>query len=104
MEFSVIYDLLAPKKIDPYREKLKESEDGNLAKWEHDDKEIFEKTLNEEQKKLFKKYLHSLSLFEEYIDYQVEMRAMNWGIKIGAQLQKSIKDLYRYFDEINDYE
>jgi len=29
---------------------------------------------------------------------------LNYGIKIGVQLQHSIKDLYRYFDEENDYE
>ena len=104
MEVSAIYDFLSPKALDNYREELTEKEEGNFHKWEHNDKEALEQTLNEEQKKLLEKYLHSLRLFEEYVDYQVELRALNWGIKIGVQLQHSIKDLNKYFDDPNDYE
>lgn len=103
MEFSVIYDLLAPEKIDAYREEL-EKADNTFTKWKQDAEEELEKTLNDEQRKLFKHYLYKLGNLEEYIDCLVEIRVLNWGIKIGAQLQKSIKDLYKYFDEINDYD
>ena len=103
MEVSIIYDLLAPDKLYPYRTELKGADD-NFTRWERKDREALEKSLNEEQTKLLKNYLHSLMLLDEYINGQVELRALNYGIKIGMQLQHSIKDLDRYFDECDNYE
>ena len=103
MEVSVIYDLLAPNKLDPYRKKLENTDCSSLRDI-HEKRKILENTFTEEQLKTIDGYIRELSLFEEYIDFQVELRALNHGIKIGIQLQHSIKDLYKYFDEENDYE
>lgn len=103
MEDSVIYDLLLMEKLGPYREELEKKEDG-FKKMADEEREKLKTTLNEEQLELVDKYVHSLNLHEENVNFQVESRALNFGIKIGVQLQKSIKDLYRYFDEENDYE
>lgn len=104
MEVSLIYDLLAPSKIDKYREKLENDDSDVFKQDEIKAREKLEQSLNEEQAKLLKDYLHYLDMLEGYVDFQVEVRTLNYGIKIGAQLQHSIKDLYRYFDEENDYE
>ncbi len=103
MEVSVIYDLLAPVRLDPYRKKL-ENTDCCTLRDIREKRKILENVFTEEQLKTIDSYIHNLALFEEYIDFQVELRALNHGIKIGVQLQHSIKDLYRYFDEENDYE
>lgn len=98
MEDSVIYDLLLMEKLGPYREELGKEEDG-FKKLADEEREKLKTTLNEEQLELVDKYVHSLYLHEEEVNFQVELRALNYGIKIGVQLQKSIKDLDRYFDE-----
>ena len=92
MEDSIIYDYLDPKMLYPYREELKKA-DGSLTNWEREEKEKLVKSLNEEQKNLLDTYLHSLSLLEEDIDLQVGIRTLNYGIKIGMRLQRSLKDL-----------
>lgn len=104
MEVSVIYDMLAPEKLDKYRKELFEKEQGNFKKWIDESREEIEKTFNKEQIKIIDEYIRNLQRLEDYVDFQVEVRAMNYGIKIGVQLQNSIKDLYRYFDDPNDYE
>lgn len=103
MEASVIYDLLLMEKLGPYREELGKEED-SFKKMADEEREKLKTTLNEEQLELVDKYVHCLYLHEEDINFQVELRALNYGIKIGVQLQKSIKDLDRYLDEENDYE
>ncbi len=103
MEFSVIYDFLSHDKIYPYREEL-EKEENTYTRWVRESREKLEKTLNEEQLKLVDTHLHNLCLLNEYIECQVGIRTLNFGIKIGVQLQKSIKDLYEFLDESNVYE
>ncbi len=103
MENSLIYDLLLMDKLGPYREELRKVED-YFFKQKQQSQQQLERTLNEEQLKLLKDFMHYCELHEEGISFQVETRALNFGIKIGAQLQNSIKDLYKYFDEENEYE
>lgn len=101
METSVIYDLLSSK-LENYRNELK-NEDSKLTKYDGEEKEKLEKSLNEEQLKFLKRYIHDLFLIEEYIDFQIGIRTLNYGIKIGIQLQKSIHDMYDFFDEPDIY-
>ncbi len=100
MEKSVIYDLLSPTALMPYREKLKEE---NYDKCIKKDREKLEAAFTEEQLKTIDRYITALNLFEEDIDFQVQIRTLNYGIKIGMQLRNSIKDLFGYVNEDNDY-
>ncbi len=92
MEESLIFDLLESKKIGGYREKLKKSDNGNLSKWVLEAREELEKRLNEEQMKLEDKYKFKLNLLHDYIVYESDIRILNYGIKMGMQLQKSFDD------------
>ncbi len=103
MENSLIYDLLLMDRLGPYREELRKVEDYYFKQKQQSQQQL-EQSLNGEQLKLLKDFMHYHELHEEDISFQVETRALNFGIKIGVQLQNSIKDLYRYFDEENEYE
>ena len=101
MEVSVIYDLLEGK-IQDRREEL-EKEETFFKKDADEDLNKLEKSLNEEQLKILKSYKRNLMLHEEYVDYQVGIRTLNYGIKMGIQLQMSLHELYNYFDEPENY-
>ena len=88
MENSLIFDLLFKDSIYDYREEL-EKEENILSKWVNEAREVLEKNLSEEQLKLVDKYKHNIILLEEDIDLQTGIKILNYGIKIGIQLQKA---------------
>ena len=95
MEDSIIHELVFRKYIYSYREQLEKDESDNISKWVREARADLEKCLTAEQLKLVDKYKHDLILREEDIDIQTEIRLLNYGIKIGMQLQKA----FDKFDE-----
>ncbi len=90
-EESIIYELLHSKYIYAYREKLLE-EDTNFTKWVRESRESLEKTLNSNDMKLVNKFITDNNMCEDYIDYQTGIKILNYGIRIGLQIQKALND------------
>lgn len=90
MEKSLIYELLSIKYITKYRAELEKEEDDNLTKWYNAARLALEEKLDAEQMKLLKKYNFNYGMREEYIDFQVDIMVLNYGIKIGMELQKAL--------------
>lgn len=91
MEATTLFNLL-DKKLLPYYEKLQNEDPDEIAKLEDMRKEL-EKALTDEQLKLSNKYKHSCALREESIEILMQIRILNYGVKIGMELQKAF-DLF----------
>lgn len=89
MEDSIIYGLLFRNYIFDYRKQLEKDESDKISKWVLESREKLEKNLSAEQLELVDSYKHFLTLREEDIDVQTEIRILNYGIKIGMELQKA---------------
>lgn len=82
---SIIHDLLSDK-LHAYREKL-QKQNSYLSSSLKEERDELEKTLTPEQLKLVDKYIFSLSMWNDDISAEVEIMAINYGIKIGMELQ-----------------
>ena len=89
---SLIYDFIEMSNLGEYRDKLKSDENDIFAKYEREAWEKLEKAVTKEQIKLVDSYTHQINMREEYIDSQTEIKLLNYGIKIGMQLQKAFDD------------
>ena len=89
---SLLYDFIEMSNLGEYRDKLKSDENDIFAKYEREAWEKLEKALTKEQIKLVDSYTHQINMREEYIDSQTEIKLLNYGIKIGMQLQKAFDD------------
>lgn len=89
MEISILYELLFNRYIGDYRKELENEKDDNFTKWLNTSRIELEKTLNTEQLQLLNKYKHNYDLREEDIDFQTGIKILNYGIKIGMELQKA---------------
>lgn len=92
MENSLLFDLLFKDNIYGYREKLKK-EDNCLTKWVNEAWEVLEKNLSAEQLKLVDDYKSEINLRKEDIDFETGIRILNYGVKIGMQLQKAFEEM-----------
>lgn len=90
MEISFIHDLLSTH-LYPYYDSLVNKDDKDLAEIKSIRADL-EKALSEEQLKLADKYKYLCDLREEYIEFQMQVRILNYGVKIGMELQE-------FFDE-----
>ncbi len=88
MQESFICDLIEMAHLGELREKLRNDESYNCVK---DDNAALD-TLNPEQFKLVKDYIFNCHLKEEFIYRQSDIKLLNYGIKIGMQIQKSFDD------------
>jgi len=93
MEKSLLYELLTQSYIYDYRNELEKEENDNLSKWLRDSREVLEKNLTAEQLKLVQSFEYRLNSREEYIDFQMGIRILNYGVKIGMELQKAFDNL-----------
>ena len=95
MESSKIYDLFENNLLYKWLEEF-EKEENNVFKKdvEESKRELYEQ-INEEQKKLVNKLEVTLDWYWEFVYYNVNIRLLNLGIKIGMQLQQA-------FDEQED--
>lgn len=91
MEATTLFDLLDQKLL-PYYEELQKEDPDEIAKLENMREEL-EKALTDEQLKLSDTYKNSCALREELIEIQMQIRILNYGVKIGMELQKAF-DLY----------
>ena len=94
MEISFIHELLSTH-LSPYYNDLVNEDDKDLAEIKSVRAEL-EKALSEEQLKLSDKYKHLCVLREEYVEFQMQVRILNYGIKIGMELQEAFT---KYFNE-----
>ncbi len=93
MEKSLLYELLMQSYIYDYRNELEKEENDNLSKWLREAREVLEKNLTAEQLKLVQSFEYRLNSREEYIDFQTGIRILNYGVKIGLELQKAFDNL-----------
>lgn len=93
MENSLLYELLMQSYIYDYRNELEKEENDNLSKWLREAREVLEKNLTAEQLKLVQSFEYRLNSREEYIDFQTGIRILNYGVKIGLELQKAFDNL-----------
>lgn len=93
MEKSLLYELLMQSYIYDYRNGLEKEENDNLSKWLREAREVLEKNLTAEQLKLVQSFEYRLNSREEYIDFQTGIRILNYGVKIGLELQKAFDNL-----------
>ncbi len=93
MEKSLLYELLMQSYIYDYRNGLEKEENDNLSKWLREAREVLEKNLTAEQLKLVQSFEYRLNSREEYIDFQTGIRILNYGVKIGMELQKAFDNL-----------
>ncbi len=93
MEKSLLYELLMQSYIYDYRNELEKEENDNLSKWLREAREVLEKNLTAEQLKLVQSFEYRLNSREEYIDFQTGIRILNYGVKIGMELQKAFDDI-----------
>ncbi len=93
MEKSLLYELLMQSYIYDYRNELEKEENDNLSKWLREAREVLEKNLTAEQLKLVQSFEYRLNSREEYIDFQTGIRILNYGVKIGMELQKAFDNL-----------
>lgn len=92
MEESFICDLIEMAHLGELREKLRNDESYNCVKDDNAALDKLKNTLNPEQFKLVKDYIFQNQLKEEFIYYQSDIKLLNYGIKIGMQIQKSFDD------------
>lgn len=92
MEESLLYELIERKYLSDYREKLNNEENDNLSKWLRESREVLEKNFNADQLKLIDRYVYYLDTREDYINFQVDTKLLNYGVKIGMQLQKAFDE------------
>lgn len=90
MENSLLYDLLE-RKLNAYYDKLVTADKTELEEIK-DARAKLEKALTKEQLELSDAYKHLCVLRDEYIEFQVKIRLLNYGVRIGMQLQKSFVD------------
>ncbi|MDE6598419.1 MAG: hypothetical protein K2K60_07250 [Clostridia bacterium] len=96
MENTFLFELFESKYIDCYREKLEKDNFDNMPKRVAEARDALEKTLNEDQLKLFKSYLYERDNKDIYINLYTETRIFYYGIKIGMILQEA-------FEEYDDF-
>jgi len=92
MEDSILHNLLYKVHLGDYRESLEKDESDNISKWLKQARENLENNLNADQLKLVDKYKFNLELRQEDIEIQTEIRLLNYGIKIGMELQKAFNN------------
>lgn len=93
MEKSLLYELLMQSYIYDYRNELEKEENDNLSKWLREAREVLEKNLTAEQLKLVQSFEYRLDSREGYINFQTGIRILNYGVKIGMELQKAFDDI-----------
>ena len=89
MQDSLLFDLLQAKLLYNFREELEQQNGDNFSRWVNEARKELENKLNEKQLKLVDKYVSSINLREEEINFNVGIKTLNYGIKIGMQLQKA---------------
>lgn len=89
MEDSLLYDLLEAKLLYNFRAELEQQNGDNFSRWVNEARKELENKLSEKQLKLVDKYVSSVNLREEEINFNMGIRTLNYGIKIGMQLQKA---------------
>ncbi len=93
MEYSEIYDLLEMKKLGKYREELEKDENDNFNISMQESRELLVKKLGSDDIKLLDKYKFDIDMRNDYINYQVGIIVLNYGIKIGMQLQSAFEEM-----------
>lgn len=89
MESSYIYDLLEHALIKKWREEIEAKDNLGFIKAMHDDENVLKATLNEKQIELLKHFEISVNNYLDEIYYEINIKILNFGIKVGMQLQQA---------------
>lgn len=93
MENSTIYDLLDSGLLLKWKDRIEETECDSwfFAKAKEAFEEL-EKELNEQEKGLLKSYSLAIENKLDYIYYNLKIKILHFGIKIGIELEKSFAE------------
>lgn len=93
MEKSKIYDLLDGELLHKWKDKIEETE-RDTCFFTNVQETLTElaKTLNEDEKQLLKSYTLAIENKLDYIFYNLKIKLLNFGIKIGMELEKSFAE------------
>ncbi|MCL2061566.1 MAG: hypothetical protein FWH03_02970 [Firmicutes bacterium] len=90
MEKSKIYDLLDNELLHKWKTEIEKAESGS---WFFTNaQEVFEeleKGLDKHEKVLLKTYALAIENKVDYVEYMLKIKVLNFGIKIGMELEKS---------------
>lgn len=92
MEKSELYDLLDSGLLREWKDKAEKIDDCGFAKNEKEKLEEIEKELNEKSKKLLTSYSLAIENIIDYLNYIINNKILNLGIKIGMDLQKAFTE------------
>lgn len=92
MEESLLMDLIETNSLLKYRDELRKNESDPLAVSKRAAYGKLVKSLTGEQLKLVKEYKFQADLYEEDINVQTNIKILNYGVKIGMQLQKAFDE------------
>lgn len=93
MEKSKIYDLLDSKLLHEWRDKVEKAESDTwfFTNEKKEFNELYEK-LDEQEKELLKSYSLAIENKLDYIYYNLKIKILNYGIKIGMEIEKSFSE------------
>lgn len=93
MEESRLYDLVESGLLHKWKDKIEETESNTwFFTREQEAYNELEKLLNEEEKKSLKSYSLAIENKLDYIYYNLKIKVLNFGIKIGLELQKAFME------------
>lgn len=93
MEKSILYDLLDRQLLSQWKEMIEKTESESW--FFTNEKEVIkelETELNEKSKKLLTSYALAIENRIDYLYYNLSIKILNVGIKIGMELQKSFAE------------
>lgn len=91
MEESRLYDLLESGLLHKWKDKIEETETNTwFFTREQEAYNELEKELNEQEKKLLKSYSLAVENKLDYVYYNLNIKVLNFGIKIGQEWQKAL--------------
>lgn len=90
---AIIYDLLDSKLLHEWKDKIEETEhDTWFFTRAQEAFEKLEKELNDQEKELLKSYSLAIENKLDYIYYNLKIKILSFGIKIGIELEKAFAE------------
>ena len=92
MDTSLLYDCIELSRLGKFRENVRKDDACGFLKDELELRKKLESALNEEQLELVDSYFHCVRMCEEHVYFYSDIKLLNYGIKIGMQIQKAFDE------------
>lgn len=93
MEKSTLYDALYDAYFSDFRAELEKEQNDYPTKCVQDAREAIEKKLSAEDLKLVDDFIFNFSLREDFINRQAGIKILNYGVKLGMELEEAFKEI-----------